>query len=62
MCGAGRRRRIDGIVVGRRVGASGSVLAVDRNVTLLRHLAGLSNIEIVEAPIEELEFLRRPWI
>ncbi len=38
-----------------RVGATGSVLAVDRNVTLLRHLAERSNIEIVESPIEELD-------
>jgi SAM-dependent methyltransferase len=40
----------------RRVGATGTVLAVDRNVTLLHHLAGRSNVEIVEASIEDLDF------
>ena len=32
------------------------MLAVDRNVTLLHDLVGLSNVEIVEASIEDLEF------
>ena len=40
----------------RRVGDNGTVLAVDRNVTLLHDLVGLSNVEIVEASIEDLEF------
>lgn len=39
-----------------RVGASGSVLAVDRDVTLLKPLANRSNIEIVESAIEDLDW------
>ena len=39
----------------RRVGASGSVLAVDRDVTLLRHLSAQPAIEVVRAPIEDLD-------
>jgi len=37
-----------------RVGDTGTVLAVDRDVTLLQHLAGRPNIEIMEATIEDL--------
>jgi SAM-dependent methyltransferase len=37
-----------------QVGRRGSVMAVDRDVTLLKHLERQSNINIVEAPIEEL--------
>jgi SAM-dependent methyltransferase len=38
-----------------QVGESGSVLAVDRNVTLLRHLGDQPNIAVVEASIEDLD-------
>ncbi len=38
-----------------RVGDAGTVLAVDRDVTLLHHLAGRANVEIVEASIEDLD-------
>jgi SAM-dependent methyltransferase len=37
-----------------QVGESGAVLAVDRDVTLLRHLEDRDNIEIVESSIESL--------
>jgi len=37
-----------------QVGDRGSVMAVDRDVTLLGHLNERSNIDIVEAPIESL--------
>ena len=38
------------------VGETGSVVAVDRDVTLLQPLAGRSNIEIVESAIEDLDW------
>ena len=38
-----------------RVGHDGSVVAVDRDVTLLRRLDERSNIEIVEASLEDLD-------
>ncbi len=37
------------------VGAGGSVVAVDRDVTLLGHLADHPSIEVVESPIEQLD-------
>jgi len=37
-----------------QVGDTGLVMAVDRDVTLLRHMDGRANIEIVEASIENL--------
>ena len=39
-----------------QVGESGSVLAVDRDVTLLRSLADLPNVEVVESAIEDLDW------
>lgn len=39
----------------RRVGGTGTVVAVDRNVSLLHDLTGRSTIEIVEASIEDLD-------
>jgi len=38
-----------------QVGQQGSVLAVDRDVTLLKHLDGRNNIVIVETSIEDLD-------
>jgi SAM-dependent methyltransferase len=40
-----------------RVGAKGSVVAVDRDVSLLRHLDEQSNVEVVESSLEELELV-----
>lgn len=37
-----------------RVGESGLVMAVDRDVTLLKHLEDQGNVELVEASIETL--------
>lgn len=39
----------------QRVGASGSVLAVDRDVTLLGHLSGQPTIDVVRASIEDID-------
>ncbi len=38
-----------------QVGVRGSVMAVDRDVTLLKHLTGRSNVTIIETTIEELD-------
>lgn len=38
-----------------QVGDTGSVIAVDRDVTLLRHLDGQPNVQVVESPLEELD-------
>jgi ubiquinone/menaquinone biosynthesis C-methylase UbiE len=38
-----------------QVGVRGSVMAVDRDVTLLKHLTSRSNVTIVETAIEELD-------
>jgi SAM-dependent methyltransferase len=38
-----------------RVGDAGSVLAVDRNLSLCRHLAERPNVELLEAELETLE-------
>jgi trans-aconitate methyltransferase len=38
-----------------RVGAEGSVIALDRNVALLEHLGYRSNVEIVETSIQDMD-------
>ena len=38
-----------------QVADQGSVMAVDRDVTLLKHLTGRTNVSIVEASIEDLD-------